>query len=385
LRIKRFAKSFYKSSDYADGQYNLQPETMSIISKYLTREIFRYVIIVLTTVVGIYIAVDFFEKIDNFMEAAVPLPKIIIFFLFKIPFIIAQILPVCLLLAVLIVFGLMARNNEILALRSSGVSIWQLLNPLIYLGFMFSFLLFLLSEVIVPLTVGESNQIWLREVKKKSAVVSRENNIWLKDNRRITHIKYYDRTLKAIFGVTVYYFDDDFRLARRTDAKRGVFKDGKWSLYEVLEQSFVSKEEGYRVVFHKEIAEMLDLMPENLTIIVKKSEEMSFKELLAYVKRVEDEGYDATLYRVDLQAKGAFPFICLILCIIGAGIAVKGKIKESLPTGIAYGIAIAFFYWVLYSFCLSLGYGEILSPGIAAWTANFVFLCFGIFNLLNAE
>ncbi len=358
---------------------------MSIISKYLTREIFRYVAIVLTMVVSIYIAVDFFEKIDNFMEAGVPLRKIIIFFLFEIPFIIAQILPVCVLLAVLIVFGLMARNNEILALRSSGVSIRQLLKPVVSLGFLFSFMLFLFSEVIVPLTIGESNQIWLREVKKKSAVISRENNIWLKDSHRITHIKYYDRTLKAIFGVTIYYFDNSFKMARRLDAKRGVFSNGKWKLYEALEQTFISKEEGYRVVFHNELVEVLDLAPENLTVIVKKSEEMSFKELLAYVERVEDEGYDATFYRVDLHAKGAFPFICLILCIIGAGIALKGRIKENLPAGIAYGIGIAFFYWVLYSFCLSLGYGEILSPGVAAWSANFVFLCFGIFNLLNAE
>lgn len=52
---------------------------MLIISKYLIREIFKYVGIVLAMVVGIYVAVDFFEKIDNFIEAGVPFSKAIVF------------------------------------------------------------------------------------------------------------------------------------------------------------------------------------------------------------------------------------------------------------------------------------------------------------------
>ncbi len=358
---------------------------MSIISKYLTREIFKYIAIVMITVVGVYGAVDFFERIDNFMEAGLPFSRVFVFLIFKMPFITAQIIPVCILLAVLIVFGLMARNNEILALKSSGISVYQLLKPVLFLGFFFSIFLFLFSEVIVPVTIEKANKIWLKEVRKKAEVISREKNIWLKENHRITHIKYYDKSDQAIFGITLHYFDEKFRLIRRVDAKKGVFRNGRWTLYELMEQVLDIKTGEYKVVFHEERLEPLDLLPENLEIVVKKSEEMSFKELLAYIKKVESEGYDATAYKVDLYAKTAFPFVCLILCIVGMGIAVKGKIKEGLAVGIAYGIGIAFFYWVFYSFCLSLGYGEMLPPVIAAWTANVVFLCFGVFNLLNAE
>ena len=45
---------------------------MSIISRYIVREILRYFSLILLAVVGIYLAVDFFEKIDNFMESGVP-------------------------------------------------------------------------------------------------------------------------------------------------------------------------------------------------------------------------------------------------------------------------------------------------------------------------
>ncbi|RLC10700.1 MAG: LPS export ABC transporter permease LptG [Deltaproteobacteria bacterium] len=358
---------------------------MSIIARYLTLEICKYVGFVLAVVVGIYVAVDFFEKIDDFLEAGLPLSKAFIFLIFKAPFIIAQILPVCVLLAVLIVFGLMTRTNEIVALKSSGVSLWQMLKPVFCLGLLFSIFLFFFSEVIVPITVGKANQIWLREVRNRSDAVSRGKNIWLRDDRQITHISYYDKKEKAIFDLTVYYFDDDFKLVRRIDAEKGIFEGDKWCLSELIEQTLDRKSKNYNVVLHDEIPETLGLLPEDLETVIKKSEEMSFKELLEYVRKVESEGYDATTYQVDLHAKVAFPFVCVILCIVGTGIAVRGKMKEGMPIGIAYGIGIAFLYWIFHSFCVSLGYGEMLPPWIAAWTANLVFLCFGVFNLLNVE
>jgi len=356
---------------------------MTILARYLTKEILRYVAIVLSMVVGIYVIVDFFEKIDNFMEAGVSFPRAIEFFIFKTPFMITQILPIGVLLSVLIVFGLMSRNNEILALKSSGIGIWQLLKPVIAMGMLFSVSLFFFSEVIVPITVDRANKIWLKEVRKRPEVITREKNIWLKDNRLITHIKYYNKTEKSIFGITLYYFDQDFRMVRRVDAQKGVFKGKKWFLYDIMVQVLDKKSGKYEILSYKEKVEPLTLSPENLEVVVKKSEEMNFKELLAYVRKVEAEGYDATIYKVDLYAKIAFPFVCIIMCIVGAGIAVRGKAGRGLPAGIAYGIGVAFAYWIFYSFCVSLGYGEMLPPVAATWTANIVFLCFGVFNLLN--
>jgi len=358
---------------------------MSIINKYLTKEMARYFGIILAMVICVYVAVDFFEKIDDFLEADVPLSKALIYFSLKIPFIVAQVIPVCILLSVLVVFGLMNKNNEIVAIKSSGVSIYYFTKLVLSTGLICSIFLFFLSEVIVPITMGKANNIWLREVRKEPAVISREKNIWIKGNRLITHITYYNPTKKNIFGITFNRFDKDFRLIRRVDAKKGIFKEGKWILYNLMEQNLNTEDGTYTVTFHEEQVEPLDFLPEDLKRVIKKSEEMNFKEILAYIKKIEAEGYDATSYRVDLYAKTAFPFVCLIMCLVGTGISVRGKVKEGLPISIAYGIGIAFLYWIFYSFCVSLGYGEMLPPVFAAWTTNFIFLCFGIFTLLNAD
>ncbi len=358
---------------------------MSIIYKYLTKEIFKYLFLVLATVISIYIAVDFFEKIDDFMEAGLALSMAVSFFLLKTPFIVAQIIPVGIFLAVIIVFSLMSKNNELVALKSSGVSIYYLFKPVLITGILMSVFLFFLSEMIVPITMNQANRIWTCEVKKKSVAISKEKNIWIKGHRLITHIKYYHPADKTVFGIILNYFGKDFRLIRRVDAKRGIYKQGEWLLYELMEQRLDEKTGNYLTKYHKELKEPLNLLPEDLKRIVKKSEEMSFTELLSYIRNVEREGYDATNYRVDLYAKTSFPFVCIILCIMGTGIAGKGDKKEGMAAGIAYGIGTLFLYWVFNSFCLSLGYGEMLPPIIAAWTANSVFLCFSIYTILNAE
>jgi len=358
---------------------------MSIISKYLSREIVKQFSMVLITVICIYLVVDFFEKSDNFVRVGLPFSRTLSFFMLNIPFIVWRIAPVGILLSVIIVFSLMNKNNEILALQSSGVSLQSLLTPIAVFGVVGSLLLFFFAEAVVPVTTLKANQIWTKEVKKQSLVTSREKNIWIRGDRKIVHIKYYQPKEKAVFGITINFFDEKFRLVRKIDAGKGLFVNGRWVLYDVLEQKLNPAMDVLESAFHPELAVNLEFLPEDLKQVVKKPSEMSFSELLNYIRKVESEGYDATQYRVDLQAKPAYAFTCVIMCLLGMGISVKQHRQQNIFFSITYGIVAAFFYWILYSFCLSLGYGDMLPPVMAAWAANIVFSCLGILILVSAE
>jgi lipopolysaccharide export system permease protein len=152
-----------------------------------------------------------------------------------------------------------------------------------------------------------------------------------------------------------------------------------------MEQVFNQQTGAYEVKFHDLVEEQLDFSPEDLQRVAKKSEEMSFKELLAYIRDIEAEGYDATPYRVDFHAKFALPVTCLIVALIGAGITLKRTSRYGLSVNIVLGIGVVFLYWIVHSFCMSLGYGGVLPPLIAAWASNFIFACLAGFSLLNAE
>ncbi len=357
----------------------------SILFKYIVQDTIKYFFIVLAAVIGIYIAVEFFEKIDNFYEVGLPLTRAVYYFSLKLPLMVAQVMPVCILLAVIISLGLMNKNNEIIALRSGGIGVYYILFPVLFVGFMACIFQFMLSETIVPISYGEANKIWIGEIKRQSLVVSREKNIWIRGNGKISHIKYYNADTGEIFGVTLNKFDINFNIVERVDAQKGVFKQGRWFLNDIMQQNLDKEEGNYKVAFHEEKVEDLGFLPDDLKHVIKKSEEMNFIELLKYVRKVEAEGYNPASYRVDLYAKFANPFICIILCMVGVGIAIKKGIHEDMPANIVYGIGAAFLYFISYSFCLSLGYGEMLPPLVAVIVTNFIFLCIGAFMLLNAD
>ncbi len=358
---------------------------MTLINRYITLEITRYFGMTLLSVLSIFIAVDYLGTMDDFIEAEISLWRAFQYVLYKIPLICNHAMPMVLLISILIVFGLMSKNNELIIINSSGISIYALLKPVLMVCITIALLLFYLAEQAVPFTTIQANAIKNREIRKKASVTVKEKNIWIKGKRQITHIKYFHSPSQAIYGFTRYFFDNKFLLIRRVDAQKGEFHDGQWILSDCMVQELDQTDNTYAISIHEILKEDLQLYPEDFRLIVRKSEEMNFGELLAYVRKVETEGYDATVYKVDLYAKSAYPFVCIIMGLVGVGLTARRRLNKGLPVSITYGIAIGFFYWVFQSFCVSLGYGGVLPPIVAAWVANFIFLCFGLILVVNAE
>jgi len=358
---------------------------MPIFYRYLLREILKYFIIVLILVLVLFVAVDYLGTMDEFIESGIALLRALFFVFLKIPFMIVMFIPVGVLLSVLITLGLMGKNNEMVALKSCGVSVYYLLKPVLGFGIAAALLVLLLSEGTAPVTMAKANRIQSREIRRSVLVTAKEKNIWLKSNRRIIHIKYYDPAELAIHGLTVNEFDTEFRLIRRLDAAEGMFRGDHWELGGVLELNLDRETGQYRVVHADRLSETLSIQPNDLKKVIKKAEEMSFRELLTYIRRIEAEGYDASAYRVDLHAKIAFPFVCIVMSLLGLAIGASGRLGKGLAGGIASGIGVAFLFWIFYSFCLSLGHGEVLPPWVAAWAANVIFLCAGWLLLQGVE
>ncbi|MBW1615278.1 MAG: LPS export ABC transporter permease LptG [Deltaproteobacteria bacterium] len=360
---------------------------MNIISKYLSANILKFCGIIIVAVIGIYLAVDFFEKIDNFLEKGVELNKAAIFFIFKIPFIISKITPIGILLSVIIAFSLMNKNNELMALKSCGISLYYIIKPVLFISAVFCLLLFLFSEFIAPCATEKSNLIWFEEVNKNPMITAStadsDKNIWIKGEGTITRIKYYEPVSEEFYGLSISFFDNDFNLIRKLDAKKAKFKDKKWLLSGIMEQ--FPKIDDNQIKIYKEKIVRLPFTPKDFLRVAKLPDEMSIFELFKYIKKVEKEGYDASKYATDFHAKIGFPFVCIIMTLIGIGLCLKRSGKDNTASNVSAGIGIAFLYWIFQSFCLTLGYGGMLHPIIAVWTPNFVFACAGIGMLLNED
>ena len=352
---------------------------MSILSRYIALEMMKYLVLVLIGAVGIYLVVDFFENFDDFIEAGLSAGRILYYFQLKLPLILLQVTPVGLMLAAMTTLGLMNRNNEILSLQAGGLSLRCALRPVVAVGVAAGLLLFFFAETVVPVFIADANRIWREEVKKKGGgSTASANNIWIRDQKAIYHIAYFNPHQKTIAGVSLSYFDERFRLTRRIDAERGDYRQGQWVLRQVMEHTRDPATGGYTVVLSPEQTMTLGFLPEDLKRVVKPSEEMNFIELLAHIEEVESEGYDATPFRVDLHAKFTQPVALTLLLFLAAVVAVQRRARESLVLLIAGGGGVFFCYWVLHSFCVSIGYGGILPPALAAWGANLVYAAAGL-------
>jgi lipopolysaccharide export system permease protein len=347
--------------------------TMSILFRYVTREILKQFAVIATVVVVVYVAVDFLEKIEDVLKSGLPFTEFLVFFLFKIPLVLVQITPVAALIATLVVFGLMKRHNEITALKSSGLGTIFLLKPALLTGVGFCLFLFVLSEIVVPATISRANLIWLKKVRHKASSTVKQQDIWIKGNGVIMHIQHYNPDEKTAYGLSLNFFEPSLRLTRRIDAHQAVYTGSAWTLTGAMDHRFDENGDIRPATDTGPLTVHIDIVPEDLGRAVKRSEEMGFFELRRRIRKIAAEGYGTALYRVDLHAKIAFPFVCLLMSLIGTGLGAAGRAMGGMTATIAYGIGISFAYWMLYGFSLSLGYGGVLPPLAAAWAANIVF------------
>lgn len=358
---------------------------MNILSRYLRSQFVQYFSMILIIVLGLYTMIDFVEKIDDFIEQQVPITLAFQYFLLNMPFVVSQITPLATLLAVLVTFGLMNKHNELIALRAGGVGLVSLLPPVLRFGAGSFVLVLVIAEIISPLTVSQANAIWTQKVRRQAVAVTRQNDIWLKGNQSIVHFGFYDTATQTAQRVTIHRFDGQFHLKERIDAESAVFHDSYWRLSRGIVHQYDAQTGSFTPVVFEDRTVQLDITPDDLARVVPQTAEMNFFQLKAYIREVENDGYDASRYKVDLHAKLAFPFVCILMALVGTGLAGGGKLKEGLPLSISSGIAIAFLYWIAFSFCMSLGYANKLPPFIAAWTVNLIWFCIAVFLLINAE
>ena len=358
---------------------------MSFLYKYWLKEFLKFFFIIQSIILIIFVFIDYLSRMERFFNSDISMFGAFQYVLLKLPFMFVQLTPAGILLAATVVFGLMNRNNEILAIRSSGINAYCLMVPGISTAVICGFIMFFLGETLIPAFNSKVSYIENNIIQKRQHVMAvQQENIWIKSDNQLIRINYYDPAQKTLAGITITALGEKFTMKSRIDAQKAYYESGDWVFENVIHQVHSKDSNSYEVKTYDKKHIPLALKPEDLGSVAKKSEEMSFFELRKYVQKVTKEGYDATRYKVDLNGKLAFPFICLVMILAGAATGMRSFTRKHMPIAIALGVVIAFMYWIMYGFCLSLGYAGILPPFISAWLTNVFFLGFGAIYLMNS-
>ncbi len=347
---------------------------MSVLDRYIIKEFTRIFLLIVLSLAGLYLIVDFFERIRMFLSNDATLYQILSYFFFEFPMILSLMLPVSVLLASLLTFAILSKNSEIIAMKANGVSLYRTSRPVIIISIVLCIFSFLLNEFITPYTNQKAKHVKLIEVQKREQLgVFKQNQIWFKGKDGIYNFNMFDPKTGTLKGIKINYLDRGMKLTERIDARKAEWKDGKWVFYDLLITKFSP---GSLPSLERVKSRIINLSekPSDFMIVQKDTGEMGYFELRKYIKNIQVEGYDATQYMADMHGKIAFSLVSIILAVMGISFSLlKSERGGGISQSIAVGIIIGFSYWIVYAFSLSLGRSGTLPPLLAAWIANILF------------
>ncbi len=334
---------------------------------------------------SLYLTIELFDWIDIFLKHGASAGTIAAYLLYRIPFILFQIVPACMLLATLLALGMLSRYNEIIAMRTSGVSIYRIVWPLLGVSVGIALVAFCLNEYVVPPTLQYSD--YLRKVVIRGQTPSTRmvrNRFWIKGQEGIFNIATFNPVRKELQGIMILRIKEPFTLWQRIDASRALWDGTQWVFHDVVETEFPAEGSLKKTYYSRKVLP-IEEVPEDFQELESKTEGMPFRRLRQYIKKVQEDGYDATPYVVDLHQKVALPFLNVITIFVAIPFSLKTSRSGGMALGVAVSMAIGFVYYVLFALCISLGHSGVLPPLVAAWAVNILFASFGLYLLLKVE
>lgn len=354
-----------------------------ILARYLIGEFLRIFGLAVVAFVVVYLIADFSDRIDDFLKHQAAAGSIVRYFLFKIPKIVNEVIPIAVLASLLLSLGGLTRHNEVTAMRASGLSTLQIVAPLLVTCLALSLVSFAWNETVVPYFAGRARYVNQVEIKKRQLPgVVGDQQIWAHGQDRFYNIQSFDARKNVLVGVTIYPIDTEFRLRGLVRIPRARWVKEAWRYPRGHELEFGLDGEIRSVALGPGILE-LEETPADLQAVKRDSEEFSYRELAALVESYGQKGLDTTEYRVDLHLKIAVPFICAVMALISVPLGLRGGRSSSLASNIGTGLLIGASYWFVLALAVSLGHSGVLPAFVAAWAANVIFAAIGGFLLLE--
>jgi lipopolysaccharide export system permease protein len=355
-----------------------------VLDFYIARGFLRIFFISLLIITSLFMIVDLFDRADTFFEAGAPVWTVFRYFFYKIPLSISRIIGFATLFATLFSLGTLARTQEITAMRASGLSIQRIALPLIILSALICGATFFWNESLVPAFSQKAENIYKMEIRNKSQQSLFGNrDIWLRDKGSFINIDHFDTAANTLEGITIFVLNRDFSLNGFVEIRRGRWNGTEWELENAREWSFLP--DGKMASRELDARGLITETPEDFKLLARDATEFTYFDLQKQIADMRAKGIDPTQYEVDLQSKLALPFISPLMVLLAVPFALKKHLSGGIAISFGIAMLIGFSYWMLTAFCISLGHGGALPPGIAAWLSNVIFTLLGIYFFTAEE
>ncbi len=195
--------------DFAEGERRRGPWlplVPQLLDTYVLNSFLFYFAVLLASFVMMTEVYNFFELMGDIVRNHIAMTRVFLYLFFLIPKLIYDTLPVSVLVAVLVTFGVLTKHNEVTAFKACGVSLHRLAAPVLTVALFFSAGLFAFDHYYVP----EANR---RQDALRNEIKGRPVQTYLNPQRkwilgskgsRVWYYKYFDNQQNVMGGVNVY-------------------------------------------------------------------------------------------------------------------------------------------------------------------------------------
>ena len=354
---------------------------MKILRSYIMNELLGSFAMCLAVFTFVLVMGNLVKLAEMVIAKGIDLIYVIKLFFYLTPYLLSFSVPMSILTATLLCFGRLSSDNEITAMRASGVSLYKMSLPVIIIGFALSLGLLWMNDKALPNAHYQSRQI-LAEIGIKKPTAFLESGSFIK-NFRDYIIFIYDIKGNKLNGVRIYQPQKD-RPVRTIIAKSGEFEvlpDQQVIKLRLFngssdEPDFNNPARFYKLNFkvYEVALNFKDYMPK----VEKKPKDMSIDEIKQEISSLKAEHIDdLNTLKVELYKKYTMAFSALVFVLIGVPLGITTKRSErSVGFGISLGVIIL--YYVLTVGAESLCLKGKFEPSIAMWAPNVLLLFAGI-------
>ena len=351
---------------------------MKIISRYILRHFFQIFALAVIAFLGLYLIVDFFEKVGHMVEHHFSPIDAGLYFLCKTPMIINQGIPMAVLLAAVITLGILKRSRELIAFKAAGIGAGLYAGPIMGAALLLCIVQFAADETMARPLSRKAQELWRQGGSKdKSPISWVQENVWYRGYNIFYHIRLYDQKARTMDKVSLLFMGPQFKLLRRVDAKKLRWTGQAWLAEEghILDFTDPDVEQEW----FKERTLDLREKPEDFASLDTLPEQLSWLDLLHYSRKIREEGYNSASYEVELNYRAAFPLTTFILALLGVSIALRRNPHDGMALNTGAALLVAFVYLTVLQIGCSLGTAGALPPIIGVWSANVIFLALATF------
>jgi LPS export ABC transporter permease LptG/LPS export ABC transporter permease LptF len=362
-----------------------------ILDAYVVREFLTTFFLVLAGFVLLMLVFTFFELIGDILRNHIALSIVGEYLLNLTPSMLYQIAPLAVLIGILVTFGVLNRNSEIVAMKATGISLYRLVIPVISISAILAISLFLFDQYYLP----QANR---RQEALRATIKGRPPQTFLHPEQKwifgqshsgepghIFYYQFFDPDSNEFANMSVFEFDPQtFSISKRIFAGRVFWDDstGTWT----FENGWVRLFDGATQTKYQEFARTtFSEIHEQPTYFKKESlqsQEMNFGQLSRYIRDLRQSGFDTMRLRVALWHKLAYPLIAIVMAVLAIPFALSMGRRGSL-SGIAVAIAVALAYWVVDGLFGAMGNVNYLPAALAAWSPDIIFGLTGGYLLLR--